>query len=374
MDIQEWGDVSHWLAGQGIAFSLEDGQGRTLLANAIHTPATGFDTPPGALFTLPLSDGRLLRLVAPFDAPARPAPEREAHYRLLADHSSDLIVAVDANLRIRYASPAALTMLDWPADALPGHTLAELLVPDERASFITRHFTQSARRGPGPDLFRALRRDGGTLWVEARVADLPAGSDLGAFVVSLRDAERRRHAENALAAANQELAALAATDALTGLPNRRQFDLTLHKEWFRALRDGSPLGLLMIDVDHFKSVNDLYGHLVGDAFLAGVARSIRDTVRRAGDMVCRYGGEEFAVILPGTAANGALDIADTVRRAVAAVDFANLVPTGHPVTASIGVAAMVPMAGAGAHTLVHAADNALYQAKRHGRNRVEMLS
>jgi PAS domain S-box-containing protein len=305
VDIQEWGDVAHWLASQGIAFSLEDAQGRSLLANAVHAPATGFDTPPGALLTLPLSDGRLLRLVAPFDAPARPAPEREAHYRLLAEHSSDLIVAVDANLRIRYASPAARVMLDWPADALPGHTLAELLVPDERASFITRHFTQSARRGPGPDLFRALRRDGGTLWVEARVADLPPGSALGAYVVSLRDAERRRHAESALAAANLELAALAATDALTGLPNRRQFDQTLNKEWFRALRDGSPLGLLMIDIDHFKSVNDLYGH---------------------------------------------------------------------PVTASIGVAAVVPMAGAGAHTLVHAADNALYQAKRHGRNRVEMLS
>jgi diguanylate cyclase (GGDEF)-like protein len=91
-------------------------------------------------------------------------------------------------------------------------------------------------------------------------------------------------------------------------------------------------------------------------------------------MVARYGGEEFAVVLPGTSANGALDIAEHIRHAVEKADFADIVPGGHPVTASLGAAALVPMAGAGAHTLVHAADNALYHAKRQGRNRVEMLS
>jgi diguanylate cyclase (GGDEF)-like protein/PAS domain S-box-containing protein len=322
---------------------------------------------------LPLADGRTLHLQA--DAAREDARTRDSRERaqLLADHASDLIVALDRDLCILYASAAALPMLGWTAEALAGRTLAELLVPDERAAFIARHFTQSARTGAGPDLFRALRRDGGTVWVEARVSELPAGRNLGHFVVTLRDAGRRHLAEQALAAANQELSTLAATDDLTGLPNRRQFDNALQKEWFRALRDGVPLALLMIDVDHFKALNDQHGHPVGDDVLAAMARVIRDSVRRAGDMAARYGGEEFAVVLPGTSAGGALEIGEMIRRAVRGTDFSPLAPGIGRLTVSVGAAAMVPIAGAGAATLVHAADNALYQAKRNGRDRVEIL-
>src|SRR5690606_10336476 len=138
---------------------------------------------------------------------------------------------------------------------------------------------------------------------------LPPGNGLGDYLVTLRDAEQRKQAELALGAANAELSALASTDALTGLANRRMFDATLRKEWFRALRDGAPLALLMIDIDHFKPLNDRYGHQTGDSYLIAVAQLIAHNVRRAGDMAARYGGEEFAVVLPGTAANGALDTA-----------------------------------------------------------------
>jgi diguanylate cyclase (GGDEF)-like protein len=173
--------------------------------------------------------------------------------------------------------------------------------------------------------------------------------------------------------ANTELKTLASTDALTGLANRRQFDATLHKEWYRALRDATPLGLLMIDLDRFKSLNDRFGHQVGDAFLARVGQVIGHNVRRAGDLAARYGGEEFAVVLPGTAASGALEIGEHIRRAVAATDTTDLVPGGHPLSVSIGAAASLALAGGGSATLVHSADNALYQAKRNGRNRVELL-
>ena len=297
----------------------------------------------------------------------------DLRFRLLAEHSIDMIVAVDADLAIRYASPIARSMLGCEPSDLHGRTLAELLAPEDRAAFITRYFTQVARRGNGPDLFRALRPDGSTLWVEARVAALPPGTGLGDYLVTLRDATRRKLNEDALGVANQELSALASTDALTGLPNRRQFDATLNKEWYRALREASPLALLMIDVDRFKSLNDRFGHPVGDAFLARLGRVIRENVRRAGDMVARYGGEEFAVILPGTVSTGALEIAEHIRRAVAATDTRNIVAGGYPLSVSIGVAAVVPPAGGGSVSLIHSADAALYQAKRCGRNRVELM-
>ncbi len=375
----------------GLGLALVDASGQPRLSNRLH-PA-GRDARAGSIT---LHDGSRLSIAAPgkltptaTHPPTHPAVnptehpsalhtphlgDAETRFRLLAEHSTDLIIAVDMDLAIRYASPAATSLLGCDPADLHGHTLAELVVPEERAAFIARHFTRAASQGAGPELFQALRRDGSAFWVEARVAGLPPGNGLGDYLVTLRNAEQRRRNEQALGQANAELVALASTDALTGLPNRRQFDATLQKEWYRALRDGAPLGLLVIDVDHFKSINDLYGHQVGDRFLTRVAAAIRDSVRRAGDLAARFGGEEFAVVLPGTAVGGGLEIAETIRRAVAATDFGDIVPKGHSISVSIGVAASVPMGGAGATGLVQAADAALYQAKRNGRNRVEAMN
>ena len=377
--------LARLLGGFGMSVSLTDTSGGPplMLAGTL-LPKPG---DPGA--TLALSDGRQLHLRLRPGAPAAPAtpqpevPLRERRagaevadmrFRLLAEHSIDMIVAVDADLEIRYVSPASSRLLDHTPEELQGHTLAELLAHEDRAAFIARHFTRNAQRGQNvPDLFRALHRDGSMRWVEARVARLPPGNGLGDYLVTLRDADQRRRFEESLDKANLELQALASTDALTGLANRRQFDATLHKEWYRALRDATPLALLMIDLDRFKLLNDRFGHQKGDAFLARVGKVIRDNVRRAGDLAARYGGEEFAVVLPGTAAAGALEIAEHIRRAVAATDTTDLVEGGQRLSVSIGVAAAVALSGAGSATLVHSADSALYQAKRNGRNRVEIF-
>jgi len=356
----------------GIGFGIADAQGRPELHNRWH--GRGDDDSGMRRESIALSGGRRLSLGLPAEIDRRLAGDAETRFRVLAEHSIDLIIAVDLDLFIRYASPATSSLLGCAPDDLLGHTLAELLVPDERAAFIARHFTRAACMGSGPDLFRALCRDGSTRWVEARVATLPPGNGLGDYLVTLRNADQRKRSEETLGQANAELSALASTDALTGLPNRRQFDATLQKEWYRALRDGTPLGLLMVDIDHFKSLNDLFGHQVGDLFLGRVGALIRDSVRRAGDMAARFGGEEFAVVLPGTALQGALDIAEVVRRTIAAADFRSVVQGGYGVSVSIGVAAMVPAPSAAVATLVQDADAALYQAKRNGRNRVEVLN
>jgi len=368
----EFETLAFLLAGLGVTLNVTDAEGHSLIAGPAprHDPAA--EAP--RTVSMNLADGRRLVLVPDAEEQRRNAEARQ-RFRVLAEHSTDLIVAVDADLVIRFASQSAATLLDLVPEELIGRTLAELLAPEDRAGFIARHFMHASRRGPsGNDLFRALRRDGSALWIEARVVLLPAGNGLGDYLVTLRDAEHRKQAEMALGAANAELSALASTDALTGLANRRMFDTTLRKEWFRALRDGSPLALLMIDIDHFKPLNDRYGHQVGDAYLAAVAQIIERSVRRAGDLAARYGGEEFAIVLPGTTAAGALETAEAIRRAVGAASFEAIVRGGVPITVSIGAAATVPIAGGGAAALLHSADAALYQAKRNGRNRVEILS
>ena len=170
--------------------------------------------------------------------------------------------------------------------------------------------------------------------------------------------------------AQAALMRLAATDPLTGLSNRRVLDTRLDEEWRRARRSGQPLSVLFIDIDHFKQFNDAYGHASGDEALIAVAESISAAVRRWVDVVARYGGEEFAVILPETPAEGALTVAEMIRRKVQEQDVLHRDGQAISVTVSVGCATCVPAAGANALDLLAAADRQLYAAKAAGRNRV----
>ena len=168
--------------------------------------------------------------------------------------------------------------------------------------------------------------------------------------------------------AEQELAQLAATDALTGLANRRTLDQVLRHEWFRAQRSGQPLSLLMIDADHFKAFNDRHGHQAGDDALRSVAKVISDNVRRPADLVARYGGEEFSVILAETDSQGAQQIAEHIRATVEQLPL--VAGAESPITVSIGISTWTTSAEISLEQLLFAADKALYQAKESGRNRV----
>jgi diguanylate cyclase (GGDEF)-like protein len=183
--------------------------------------------------------------------------------------------------------------------------------------------------------------------------------------------EERKELELSLQRSEHRYRELANADALTGLANRRGFDERLEEEWHRAEGAGQSLALLLIDVDLFKSYNDLYGHIGGDACLRCIAGVIADSLQRHSDVAARFGGEEFAVILPDTELEAALSVAESIRQAVVKM---NLPHSGNPAgvqTISVGVAAGVPLRNASATKLLTASDHALYRAKYLGRNRVE---
>lgn len=166
---------------------------------------------------------------------------------------------------------------------------------------------------------------------------------------------------------------LAVQDPMTGIANRRRFDEVLEQEWRRAIRLDKVLSLIMMDVDHFKSFNDQYGHLVGDDCLRRLARAISAVVQRPGDLFARYGGEEFACLLPSTWLQGACTVAQRIREAVAALDIPPINAEGQikKVTLSYGVANITPTLQLSPLALIEAADAQLYRAKQQGRDRIE---
>jgi diguanylate cyclase (GGDEF)-like protein len=166
---------------------------------------------------------------------------------------------------------------------------------------------------------------------------------------------------------------LSQIDGLTGLPNRRSFDQRLQEEWARACRNGGTLAVLMIDIDHFKLLNDGLGHQEGDARLRDVARALAGCARRASDMVARYGGEEFVAILPATDAEQAMQLAEIMRGRVEDLALPSPAPAGR-VTISIGVSCTGQPHEEGSEILLSRADAALYEAKRGGRNAVHIMA
>lgn len=180
--------------------------------------------------------------------------------------------------------------------------------------------------------------------------------------------------EHELRTANRHLQELASLDSLSGLPNRRSFDARLETEWQRAHEHGRPIGLMMVDVDHFKLFNDSYGHLEGDRCLQLIGEVLNMTVPSKSDFAARYGGEEFALLLPDSSLRHALNTAEQLRASVAELRIVNsAAPCGH-ITISIGVACMVPKDENVPQHLIESADSALYEAKRRGRNMVVVES
>ena len=183
--------------------------------------------------------------------------------------------------------------------------------------------------------------------------------------------ERVHERTRELASANAQLKAMSFTDGLTGIANRRHFDDRLAEEWRASSRHQHPLGLLLMDIDHFKDVNDTYGHQAGDDCLKALADLVMGQIHRSTDMVARYGGEEFALLLPATDHDGARAVAERIRKTLAEKDL-KVTGQSEPIriSVSIGVVAEQATGNAGAEDMLARADKALYAAKNSGRNRV----
>jgi diguanylate cyclase (GGDEF)-like protein len=180
--------------------------------------------------------------------------------------------------------------------------------------------------------------------------------------------ERTRKLEEA----NSKLELLSNTDGLTGIPNRRSFDLGLGKEWYRTQRTGIPMAMIMLDVDHFKHFNDHYGHLAGDDCLRSLAQVLVKVMRRAGEQVARFGGEEFVVLMPDTDVHGAFEAAQRIQQAVWSLALPHDDTPPGIVTFSLGVSSLVPSKKYVPDDLVRKADLALYRAKDMGRNCIQL--
>ncbi|MGF6635268.1 diguanylate cyclase [Paraburkholderia sp. MM6662-R1] len=179
-----------------------------------------------------------------------------------------------------------------------------------------------------------------------------------------------RQSQRQLLATNLELQRLTHSDGLTGLSNRRYLDQYLAAEWHRGTRDKTRLGLLMIDVDHFKAYNDTYGHVAGDEVLKSVAHTIEACLGHSLDLAARFGGEEFAVVVPDTSAGGLRLLAEKIRIAVEDRAITHAGSAEGVVTISIGAAMVVPSAAEPVTTLIEAAGVGLYRAKHDGKNQV----
>jgi diguanylate cyclase (GGDEF)-like protein/PAS domain S-box-containing protein len=267
-----------------------------------------------------------------------------------------------------YCSPSSLPVLGYAPEELVGVSPAQIFT--EESQQIIAEDVQRIRAGE-PDsmvMVEAVRKDGRHIWLENKVRLLDRDAE-GTMLVAvyLRDVTDRKLLQD-------QLAQMAFLDGLTGIQNRRAFDLALEKEWKRAARDGSPLSLILLDVDHFKIFNDTYGHLTGDDCLCAVAGAVRLGVRRPDDVVSRYGGEELAVLLPGTPAEGAEEVAQRLCAGVLDLQIPHSGNDGRGiVTMSGGISTAVACADGRVrmpHGLLAAADVALYQAKHQGRNQV----
>lgn len=302
----------------------------------------------------------------------------EAVRRMLSDqHDIEFHYVTDALLAVQTAQQLQPTVIlqDLVMPSIDGFGLIQLYRDDASLGNVPV-IVLSAKEDP------KLKAHSFSVGANDYVVKLPDKLELlariryhsGAHIARLqRDQAFRflRESQQNLADANIELQKLAALDGLTGIANRRRFDETLQLEWHRAQRDKTPLSLLLCDIDFFKIYNDSFGHLAGDLCLKKVAAVLTEHLKRPADLASRFGGEEFALILPETQVPGALQIARACCQQLEKMAIEN--PEAAPygvVTMSIGLASIVPSPVTSIDWLINRADQALYAAKAAGRNQV----
>jgi len=299
------------------------------------------------------------------------------HFKSVVENIGEVIFRIDGQARWAYLNPAWETLTGQPIGASLGCSWLDLIEPSARPELVDR--TESVLRGEDRSTRRTVRLETpeGLRWVELFIQGLrDQDGRIAGATGTLRDIDDRKRLEEHVITAKRraeqrarEATLLASTDELTGIANRRAFMGQLDREIAGAAEFGWPLAVAMFDVDHFKLVNDRYGHAVGDRVLQLIAARAASVVR-GGDLVGRLGGEEFGILMPGATLDEAAHVAERLREAMETV--AELDESLPGVTISIGIAAREGQRSA--KELLAAADVALYAAKGEGRNRVRIAA
>ena len=301
-----------------------------------------------------------------------------AVYKTLLESTKAIPWRIDwKTQQFTYIGPQIEELLGWKRESWLGiNDWVERMHPDDRDRVVSFCVAQSQSGVDHEADYRALTRDNGYVWIRdvVHVARNAAG-DVDALIGFMFDISERKRNEDELLRLQRELEALSYRDDLTHAANRRMFETMFEREWGSARRNQQPLSLILIDIDFFKEYNDALGHIAGDDCLREVARVLlKATARRPRDLLSRYGGEEFAVLLPETDVTAAHMLAEHCRRAVQ--DAAILHPrskTAAHITVSLGVSSITPQDSDTPKSFLNEVDKLLYKAKDLGRNRVQSL-
>jgi diguanylate cyclase (GGDEF)-like protein/PAS domain S-box-containing protein len=297
-----------------------------------------------------------------------------AVYKTLLESTKAIPWKIDwSTMTFAYIGPQIEALLGWtPESWVSAQDWAERMHPDERQWVVDFCVSQSKAGVDHEADYRALNKDGTYVWIRdvVHVVRNPDGT-VDSLIGFMFDISERKRTEEKLMALQKELEDLSFKDGLTGVANRRRFDMLADQEWKSAQRARLPLSLIMIDIDFFKQYNDHYGHVRGDDCLRRVAQALRTGATRPRDVLARYGGEEFVLLLPETDEKGAAHVVERCRDALAAERILHLKSeVASVVTVSMGSGTILPSAGDSVADFIAQVDQGLYRAKQNGRNSV----
>lgn len=298
-----------------------------------------------------------------------------AVYRTLLESTRAIPWKIDwATKKFAYIGPQIEALLGWSPDSwMTVEDWAMRMHPDDREYVVNFCVAQSQAGVDHEADYRALTKDNGYVWIRdvVHVVRNEQG-EVEALIGFMFDISERKKTEEKLLALQKELEALSFKDGLTNIANRRRFDASLELEWDSAIRLRQPLSILLFDIDFFKQYNDLYGHVQGDRCLVDIAQTLSLALDGPRDLVARFGGEEFIVLLPGADASVALKVAERCQRLIQkqAIVHAHS-PHDQRVTVSVGVGTVVPDEHIKPSQFLEQVDQRLYLAKKNGKNRVE---
>lgn len=297
----------------------------------------------------------------------------DAVYKTLLESTRAIPWKIDwATMQFAYIGPQIEELLGWTPDSwVTVQDWAERMHPEDRQWAVDFCVAQSMAGVDHEADYRALCSNGDYVWIRD-VVHVVRNDDgtVNSLVGFMFDISERKRTEEKLVAMQRELEELSFKDGLTNVANRRRFDHVMDASWERARNQREPIALLMIDIDYFKQYNDRYGHLAGDDCLRRVASVLAQAATRPNDLLARIGGEEFAMLLPGTSASGAVGVAEHCRQLLKDAKILHgPAPLGR-LTASIGVGAITPEDGDSWVSLLDRVDRRLYAAKQAGRDRM----